>query len=101
MPGPCKAFSLLALEAAASGANVVACEADLSGRLVGKLAETFPCGDRQALGQAIERARMRRPDLHAAAALSEAHRWDRVVEAGLRDLEGVCPSAFGGRRKAA
>jgi alpha-1,6-mannosyltransferase len=101
MPGPCRPASLLALEAAASGANVVTCGTDPSVRLVGKLAETFPCGDRQALGQAIERARLRRPDLHAAAALSEAHSWDRVFAAELRDLRGICPSAFGGRRRAA
>jgi alpha-1,6-mannosyltransferase len=36
---------------------------------------------------AIERARLRPPDVRAAHEIAEAHRWDRAFEAELADLE--------------
>jgi alpha-1,6-mannosyltransferase len=90
MPGAHETFGLVALEAAASGANVVACEAAPSAALVGDLAETFAPGDASGLLDAIERARRRDPDLRAAAELASAHSWERAFEDELRDLGRLC-----------
>jgi alpha-1,6-mannosyltransferase len=90
MPGPHETFGLVCLEAAASGASVVACETAPSAAVAGELAETFAAGDPASLLAAIERARRRTPDVRAAAALAEAHGWDRAFEAELRDLRRVC-----------
>jgi glycosyltransferase involved in cell wall biosynthesis len=90
MPGAHETFGLVALEAAASGANVVACENAPSAALVGDLAETFAPGDATGLLAAIERARRREPDLRAAAELASAHSWERAFEGELRDLGRLC-----------
>jgi alpha-1,6-mannosyltransferase len=90
MPGAHETFGLVALEAAASGANVVACETAPSAALVGDLAETFAPGDASGLLAAIERARRRDPDLRAAAQLASAHSWERAFEDELRDLGRLC-----------
>jgi alpha-1,6-mannosyltransferase len=90
MPGAHETFGLVALEAAASGANVVACETAPSAALVGDLAETFAPGDATGLLAAIERARRRDPDLRAAAELASAHSWERAFEDELRDLGRLC-----------
>jgi glycosyltransferase involved in cell wall biosynthesis len=89
MSGPYETFGLVALEAAASGASVVACETAPSARVIGPLAERFAPGDVAGLLAAVERARSRRPDLHAAAALADANGWERAFEAELRDLARV------------
>ena len=86
MPGAHETFGLVCLEAAASGASVVACRSAPSAAVVGDLAQTFAPGDVEGLLGAIERARRRPPDLQAAAALARAHTWDRAFEAELRDL---------------
>lgn len=86
MSGAHETFGLVALEAAASGASVVACETAPSARVIGPLADTFAGGDVADLLAAIERARRRRPNLLAAAELADAHSWDRAFEAELRDL---------------
>ena len=90
MPGAHETFGLVALEAAASGANVVACETAPSAALLSGVAETFAPGDTRGLLAAIERARRRRPDLRAAAELAAAHTWERAFEDELRDLERMC-----------
>jgi alpha-1,6-mannosyltransferase len=90
MPGAHETFGLVALEAAASGANVVACENAPSAALVGDLAETFAPGDASGLLAAIERARRRDPDLRAATELASAHSWERAFEDELRDLGRLC-----------
>jgi alpha-1,6-mannosyltransferase len=84
--GPHETFGLVCLEAAASGANVVACSSAPSAAAVGELVETFDPRDVSGLLAAIERARGRRPDLHAAAALADAWSWDSAFEAELSDL---------------
>jgi alpha-1,6-mannosyltransferase len=89
VPGAHETFGLVCLEAAASGGNVVACRTAPSARVVGALAENFAPGDVNGLLAAIERARRRPPDLRAAAALADAHTWDRAFEAELRDLARV------------
>ena len=87
MPGPWETFGLVALEAAASGGRVVACETAPSAALIGSLGETFPRGDVDALLGAIEHARRKRPDLGAAARLARRHTWEQAFEDELRDLE--------------
>jgi alpha-1,6-mannosyltransferase len=90
MPGAHETFGLVALEAAASGANVVACETAPSAALVGGLAETFAPGEPSGLLAAIERARRRHPNLRAAAELASTHSWERAFEDELRDLGRLC-----------
>ena len=57
MPGPFETFGLVALEAAASGARVVACETAPSAAVIGDLGHTFRAGDAEDLLRAIEEAR--------------------------------------------
>jgi glycosyltransferase involved in cell wall biosynthesis len=90
MPGGYETFGLVALEAAASGASVVACETAPSAALVGDLTQTFAPGDTGGLLAAIERARRRRPDLRAAAELAAAHTWERAFQEELKDLGRLC-----------
>jgi alpha-1,6-mannosyltransferase len=90
MPGAHETFGLVALEATASGASVVACQTAPSAALVGDLAETFAPGDASGLLAAIERARRRDPDLRAAAELASAYTWERAFEHELRDLGRLC-----------
>lgn len=99
MPGAYETFGLVALEAAASGARVVACEAAPSARLLGEIAEVFPPGDAPRLAAAIERARRRAPDVAAAAQLAERLGWDRVFEAELCDLERLVARGSPERRR--
>ena len=89
MPGEHETFGLVALEAAASGAAVVACGTAPSVEVLGGAAETFRPGDRLGLLAAIERARLNPPGHAAAAALAERLTWARAFEAELRDLERV------------
>jgi len=71
MPGRYETFGLVALEAAACGAAVVACETAPVTALLD--ADTFVPGDTRSLCDAIDRARARSPDASRAAALSERH----------------------------
>ncbi|MDA0183931.1 glycosyltransferase [Solirubrobacter phytolaccae] len=87
MPGALETFGLVAFEAAASGAAVVACEAAPSAHVIGPLAETFPAGDVDALLAAVERARARTPNRLAAARFAAAHRWETAFALELADLE--------------
>lgn len=86
MPGPWETFGLVAFEAAASGASVVACETAPSARLLGPLARTFAPEDPVDLARAIARARADRPDPQAAARFAAAHTWS---EAFARELAGL------------
>lgn len=92
MPGAYETFGLVALEAAASGARVVACASAPSGALVGSLADTFEPGDRDGLVAAIERARRRAADLPAASALAAAFTWERALSAELDDVSRLVRS---------
>jgi alpha-1,6-mannosyltransferase len=87
MPGPHETFGLVTLEAAASGARVVACEGTPSAALAGELALSFPAGDTAALARAIDRARTLPRDPQRASSLSERFTWARAFEAELADLE--------------
>ncbi|GAC1326005.1 MAG: hypothetical protein NVSMB25_25040 [Thermoleophilaceae bacterium] len=87
MPGRYETFGLVALEAAASGGRVVACDAAPSAQAASGLVETFSAGDRVSLAAAIARARRRSADARAAAALAERFTWERAFEAELADIE--------------
>jgi glycosyltransferase involved in cell wall biosynthesis len=86
MPGRFETFGLVALEAAASGARVVACENAPSAPLIRELAETYRPGDAVDLAHAIDRARAKPQDVAAAARLSERFSWPRAFESELADL---------------
>jgi alpha-1,6-mannosyltransferase len=89
MPGEHETFGLVALEAAASGAAVVACATAPSAALVGAMAHTYAPGDTDGLAKAIAAARAARPDPAAAAALCWRLRWDRLFAEELDDLRAL------------
>ena len=81
MPGEHETFGLVGLEAAASGARVVACANAPSGRAAGNLVHSFRPGDTRGLADAIAAARAAEPDRAAASALAACHRWPSIFEA--------------------
>jgi alpha-1,6-mannosyltransferase len=87
LPGPHETFGLAALEAAACATPVVTARPTPAAALLDELVETFVPGDSAGLLRAIERARARRPDAGAAAALAARHGWDAQFRAELSDLE--------------
>jgi glycosyltransferase involved in cell wall biosynthesis len=88
VPGAHETFGLVALEAAASGARVVAADRTPAALTAGpELVTTFEPGDPGALLRAIEHARWAPRDLGAAARLAARSSWDRAFEAELSDLE--------------
>jgi alpha-1,6-mannosyltransferase len=89
MPGEHETFGLVALEAAASGARVVACGTAPSAGLLGGLAHRFAPGDTGGLAAAIAGAGAARPDPAAAAALCLRLRWDRLFAEELDDLRAL------------
>ena len=89
MPGPFETFGLVALEAAASGARVVACETAPSAAVIGELGHTFRAGDPDDMLRAIEEARATPCDAAAARELSERLTWPRAFQAELADLEAL------------
>ncbi|HTX09943.1 MAG TPA: glycosyltransferase [Solirubrobacteraceae bacterium] len=89
-PGPHETFGLAVLEAAASGARVVACSSTPAATLAGPLVHTFTSKDPGDLARAVDQALAAPPDLAAASALAAGLRWERVFEAELRELERLC-----------
>jgi alpha-1,6-mannosyltransferase len=89
MPGPYETFGLVALEAAASGARVVACDSAPSARAAAAVAHTFPAGDVRALLAAAEAARAAACDPDAAWRIATGHTWERAFEAEQRDLAAL------------
>ena len=89
-PGPHETFGLAVLEAAASGARVVACSSTPAAALAAPLVHTFTPKDPLDLARAVELALAIPPDPAAASALAADLRWERVFEAELRELELLC-----------
>ena len=89
-PGPHETFGLAVLEAAASGARVVACSSTPAAAVAGQLVRTFTAKDAADLARAIERALATTLDPAAAAALGTSMSWERVFEAELVDLKRLC-----------
>lgn len=89
MPGVHETFGLVGLEAAASGARVVACSTAPSARECGALAHLFAPGDVQGLLEAIADARCAGRDLASAAALAWRMRWAQLFAAEQRSLAAL------------
>lgn len=89
VPGAHETFGLVILEAAASGAAVVAAQTAPAAREAGALVTTFAPGDAHDLLRAIEFVRGRPRDPFAAKALARRFTWDRAFEAELTDLEAL------------
>jgi glycosyltransferase involved in cell wall biosynthesis len=89
IPGAYETFGLVILEAAASGASVVAARNAPAAREGGRAVWTFEPGNVEDLLRAIERARATDPDPAAAAALADRFTWARAFEAELADLEAL------------
>ena len=89
MPGVHETFGLVGLEAAASGARVVACSTAPSAGECGALAHRFAPGDVHGLVEAIADARCERQDLASAAALAWRMRWPQLFAAEQRGLAAL------------
>lgn len=86
MPGAFETFGLVGLEAAASGARVVASATAPAVRTVGALAHTFAPGDCAGMLRAIEAALAAPQDLSVAAELAGRSTWQAAIGAELGDL---------------
>lgn len=86
MPGAHETFGLVAFEAAACGASVVACATAPSAALVRGFVRTYEPGDVGGLLSAIEAARAVEPDRVAAAALAARCAWTAAFEAETAQL---------------
>jgi alpha-1,6-mannosyltransferase len=93
VPGPPSRGQLVALEAAATGVPVVACEGSAITRLAPELAHPFPPGDLSGLSAAIRTARVALPNPAAGVRLSRALTWDRVFQCELDHLIELAHSA--------
>jgi alpha-1,6-mannosyltransferase len=90
VPGSHETFGLVTLEAAASGATVVASDAVPSARLATGLVHTFPADDAATLAATIGRVSGSPSDLAAARALGRRSSWERAIGRELRDLKALC-----------
>jgi alpha-1,6-mannosyltransferase len=86
MSGEHETFGLVALEAAASGATVVACDSAPSAALAGDAVHTFAMGDTDGMAAAIAAARAARPDPVRAADLAWRFGWERLFADELEDM---------------
>lgn len=89
VPGSHETFGLVAIEAAASGARVVASSAVPSTRLAPDLIDTFRAGDARALAAAIARAVSATTHELSAIRLARKLTWIGAFEAELGDLRAL------------
>lgn len=87
MPGEHETFGLAALEAAACGARVVACETAPSAGPAG--AATFAPGDVPGLRRAIARQANAPRDLAAAERIAGHHGWAAIFARELAELDAI------------
>jgi glycosyltransferase involved in cell wall biosynthesis len=87
------AFAATALEAAATGAPVVAPVTAPAARVLGDLAHVYLPGEPEDLGAAITGARAAKPDYAAASALAHDQSWPRVIADELAALRRVVIAA--------
>jgi alpha-1,6-mannosyltransferase len=85
-PAPHETFGLVVLEAAASGARVVACDSTPAAWIDPGLVETYEAKSVPELAAAIERALAKPGDAARAAALGESLTWERVFAAELEEF---------------
>jgi glycosyltransferase involved in cell wall biosynthesis len=85
-PGPHETFGLAVLEAAASGARVVACSCTPAAAVAGPLVETFEPKNPRDLLRAVEASLATERDAAAAAALAGRCSWPRVFAAELEAI---------------
>jgi alpha-1,6-mannosyltransferase len=88
-PGPHETFGLAVLEAAASGARVVACSCTPAAAVAGPLVETFEPKSSRDLLRAIEASLASERNVSAAAALADCCTWERVFESELTALRSL------------
>lgn len=88
-PGPHETFGLAVLEAAASGARVVACSCTPAASQAGSIVHTFAPKDPQDLVRAVDRALATPVDVGAAAALAARSGWDNIFADELHVLEQI------------
>ncbi|HEY2161062.1 MAG TPA: glycosyltransferase [Solirubrobacteraceae bacterium] len=89
-PGPHETFGLTVLEAAVSGARVVACDRTPAAALARPLVGTFRPKDPEDLARAVDRALAGPADPAAAAALGTSMSWEQVFRAELRSYMHLC-----------
>ncbi len=90
-PAPHETFGLVVLEAAASGARVVACSSTPAAWVDPGLVETYEAKDVRLLAAAIGRALARPGDAARAGALGESLTWERVFAAELAEFDKLRP----------
>jgi alpha-1,6-mannosyltransferase len=89
-PGPHETFGLAVLEAAASGARVVACSSTPAAQMAGAGVHMFVPKDPRDLIRAVENALRTPVDATAAAELAASMSWQRVFETELSHLRRLC-----------
>ena len=87
VPGAHETFGLVVLEAAASGAAVVAADTAPAAAQVAPIVHTFAAGDARDLARTIDHARAAAVDPFAAKAVADRFTWDQAFAAELADLE--------------
>jgi len=85
-PGRCQ---LVMLEAAATGAPIVAPEGAPIATIAPSLTHTFPDRGIPALAEAIQCALGARPDPHLGARLAQENTWERAFARELEDLRAM------------
>ena len=88
-PGPHETFGLTVLEAAASGARIVACSHTPAAAQAGELVGRFRAKDPRDLLRAIEAALASERDVAAAVALADRYTWQRAFESELAALQAL------------
>jgi glycosyltransferase involved in cell wall biosynthesis len=93
VPGPPSRGRLVALEAAATGVPVVACDGAPINRLAPELVHSYPRGDITALRDAISAARAAAADPQTGERVSSAFAWEKVLQRELEDLANLAGRA--------